>query len=64
MDIRQLEAFVYTVKTKSFSEAAKKLYLSQPTISAHIHALEQELQTQLIRRTTKTFSIPALVRRH
>ena len=57
MDIRQLEAFVYTVKTKSFSEAAKRLYLSQPTISAHIHALEQELQTQLIRRTTKTLSV-------
>ena len=33
MDIRQLEAFVYTVKYQSFSLAAQKLYLSQPTIS-------------------------------
>lgn len=36
MDIRQLEAYVYTVKYRSFSLAAQKLYLSQPTVSAHI----------------------------
>ena len=34
MDIRQLEAYVYTVKYRSFSLAAQKLYLSQPTVSA------------------------------
>ena len=28
MDIRQLEAYVYTVKYRSFSLAAQKLYLS------------------------------------
>ena len=32
MDIRQLEAFVYTVKYQSFSLVAQKLYLSQPTV--------------------------------
>ena len=44
MDIRQLEAFVYTVKYQSFSQAAQKLYLSQPTVSAHIRSLEQEMK--------------------
>ena len=43
MDIRQLEAFVYTVKYQSFSLAAQKLYLSQPTVSSHINNLEKEL---------------------
>jgi DNA-binding transcriptional LysR family regulator len=57
VDFRQLEAFIYTVEFKSFSGAAKKLYLSQPTISAHIHALEKELNTKLIQRTTKKFSV-------
>lgn len=57
MDIRQLEAFVDTVKYKSFSEAAKRLFLSQPTISAHVRALEKELNTKLINRTTKGFEI-------
>lgn len=57
MDIKQLEVFAYTVKYKSFSEAAKQLFLSQPTVSAHISALEKELNTRLIKRTTKDFSI-------
>lgn len=51
--IRQLEAYVYTVKYRSFSLAAQKLYLSQPTVSAHICNLEKELHTQLLKRTTK-----------
>lgn len=57
MDIRQLEAFVYTVKYQSFSLAAQKLYLSQPTVSSHINNLEKELHTQLLKRTTKSLSV-------
>lgn len=57
MEFRQLEAFVATVDHRSFSAAAEALYLSQPTISSHIQALEGELQTKLIRRTTKKFEI-------
>ena len=57
MDIHQLEAFVNTVRYKSFSEAANRLYLSQPTVSSHIRSLESELGTKLINRTTKGFEI-------
>lgn len=57
MEFRQLEAFIATVEHRSFSAAAEALYLSQPTISSHIQALEAELQTKLIRRTTKKFEI-------
>ena len=53
MDIKQLEAFVNVIKLKSFSGAAKKLFLTQPTISAHIVSLEQELNTKLLVRTTR-----------
>lgn len=53
MYLNQVEAFVNVVKYKSFSKAAKMLYLSQPTISAHIKSLESELGVQLIVRTTK-----------
>ena len=35
MEFKQLEAFVAVVDYGSFSEAARKLYLTQPTISAH-----------------------------
>ena len=57
MDFRQLEAFVSSVEHKSFSAAAAALYLSQPTISSHVHSLEKELQVQLIHRTTKRFEV-------
>ena len=36
MEFKQLEAFVAVVDYGSFSEAARKLYLTQPTISAHV----------------------------
>ena len=53
MEFKQLEAFVAVVDYGSFSEAARKLYLTQPTISTHIRSLEEELHTRLIIRTTK-----------
>ena len=53
MEFKQLEAFVAVVDYGSFSEAARRLYLTQPTISAHIRSLEEELHSRLILRTTK-----------
>lgn len=57
MEFKQLEAFVAVVDYGSFSEAARKLYLKQPTISAHVRSLEEELHTKLILRTTKKTTI-------
>ncbi len=57
MEMRQLEAFVTLVECQSFSLAAKQLHLSQPTISAHLRILEQELQTRLILRSTRSFAL-------
>lgn len=57
MDFKQLEAFVAVVEYNSFSEAARHLYLTQPTISAHIQSLEEELNARLILRTTKKLAI-------
>ena len=42
MNIKQLEAFVRIVKNKSFSQTAKELYLTQPTVSSYISSLEQD----------------------
>ena len=57
MEFKQLEAFVAVVDYGSFSEAARKLYLTQPTISAHVRSLEEELHTKQILRTTKKTTI-------
>ncbi|MGN1164884.1 MAG: selenium metabolism-associated LysR family transcriptional regulator [Lachnospiraceae bacterium] len=53
MNLKQLEAFVKVAEGGSFSKAAKDLFLTQPTVSAHISALERELGTRLFIRNTK-----------
>ena len=53
MNLKQLESLALIIESRSFSQAAKKLFLTQPTISSHISLLEKELNTQLLIRTTK-----------
>ena len=57
MDFKQLKSFVTVVEYKSFSRAAEKLYIAQPTISTHVRQLEEELGCRLILRTTKSIEI-------
>ena len=57
MELKQLEAFVKVVELQSFSKAAQALFLTQPTISAHIVSLENELNTKFLDRTTKRIRI-------
>jgi len=54
MDVRRLQAFAKVHELRSFSRAGDELMLSQPTISAHISALEEELGTQLFDRLGRT----------
>ncbi|MEG1550892.1 MAG: selenium metabolism-associated LysR family transcriptional regulator [Oscillospiraceae bacterium] len=53
MNFRQLEAFVYVIKYRSFSKAAEAIFISQPTVSVHIGSLEDELGVPLIVRAPK-----------
>lgn len=57
MEINRLRSFAAVVKYGSFTKAAEQLYLSQPTVSTHIRALEEQLGCQLIVRTTKSTEI-------
>lgn len=57
MDLKQLEIFVAVAKYRSFSKAAKELFLTQPTISAHIQNLEKELGTILVNRNNKLITL-------
>lgn len=57
MELRQLQSLMAVVEYKSFSKAAEKLYISQPTISTHIRLLEEEFNSRLIIRTTKSVEI-------
>ena len=59
MDFKQIEAFVYVVRYKSFSKAADALYLTQPTISSHISSLESILGLKLVDRSSKEIYLTA-----
>jgi len=51
IDIVKLETFIYAAQSLSFSEAAKQLNLSQPTVSYQIKSLEKELGVSLFLRS-------------
>ena len=51
MDIQHLKAFIAVACTKNLTQAAEKLFLSQPAVSAQIKALESDVGTVLFVRT-------------
>ncbi len=51
MDIQQLECLIEVCKYNNFTRAANALFLSQPSISKNIAALEQELGVSLLERS-------------
>ena len=53
MDIRQLKTFIEVSKLGSFSKAAEKLFLTQPTVTNHVQSIEKELDTVLLNRMSK-----------
>ncbi|MCP3960430.1 MAG: LysR family transcriptional regulator [bacterium] len=50
MDLRLVEIFCCVYEEKSFSKAAERLGLTQPTISGHIKALEEYFEAPLFDR--------------
>lgn len=48
--LKQLRAFCHAAQTGSISEAAERVFLSQPTVSLQVQALERELDTVLFER--------------
>lgn len=56
MEFHQLEYLVTVVDEASFTSAASKLRVSQPTVSAQIRRLEQELGVQLLDRSARTIT--------
>jgi len=50
MDLRNLRYFIAVYETQSFSAAAKRCFIAQPSISAAVGQLEQELNQTLFMR--------------
>ncbi|WBV66843.1 LysR family transcriptional regulator [Legionella pneumophila] len=53
MNLRDLHYFVILADVKHFGEAAKRCFVSQPTLSMQIKKLEEELGVVLFERTNK-----------
>ncbi|MEK4539082.1 LysR family transcriptional regulator [Peribacillus sp. FSL K6-1552] len=49
--LEKMETFIVLAECRSFTEAARRLYCSQPTISHHINHLEQDFDSRLFHRT-------------
>ncbi len=53
LDLWQLEVFCAVAELRSFSRAAEAMFVSQPTVTSHITALEKRLGVKLFDRTTR-----------
>jgi DNA-binding transcriptional LysR family regulator len=50
LDLKRLNVFIHVAATQSCSAAARRLHLSQPTVSKHIQNLEADLSIKLFER--------------
>lgn len=53
MTLQQLKYAITIADSKSMNEAAKKLFISQPSLSSSIHDLEEEIGTELFIRNNR-----------
>jgi DNA-binding transcriptional LysR family regulator len=57
MKLRSLEAFCAAVEEKSISAAARRMYLSQPSVSEKLIELEREAQVPLLERSRRSIEL-------
>ncbi|MGP0584589.1 cidABC operon transcriptional activator CidR [Paenibacillus timonensis] len=57
MDIRQMQVLIEVARQRSFTKAAEAMYITQPTISKTIKAMEEELGVVLFDRVGKKIEL-------
>jgi LysR family carnitine catabolism transcriptional activator len=53
IDLIELETFIAVAQAESFSAAALRMHVTQPTVTGRIQRLETALGAKLLRRTTR-----------
>lgn len=57
MDFHQLRVFIEVARQRNFSRAAESIFLTQPTVSAHIKGLENEIGAPLFDRSQRELQL-------
>lgn len=57
LDTHQLRVFLAAAETMNFSQAAKRLHMSQPSVTQHIHNLETHFGMQLFVRAGRKLAL-------
>lgn len=57
MTLQQLKYVTAVAETETITEAAEKLFISQPSLTNAIHELEKEMTVQIFNRTNKGISL-------
>ena len=55
--LASMQAFINVVESGSFSESARRMGLSQPSVSRQVNALESQLGVRLLQRSTRSLSL-------
>ncbi len=57
LTIQQLEALIHLVDERSFSRAAKKMHLTQPSLTKHIRNIEETLGSKVVNRGSRSLDL-------
>jgi DNA-binding transcriptional LysR family regulator len=57
LTMQQLEALIHLVEERSFSRAAKKMHLTQPSLTKHIRNVEEALGAKIVNRSSRSLSL-------
>ena len=57
MDISHMREVLVLAEHLNFTTAAAELYISQPTLTRHVNAVEEELGAKLFKRTNHAVDV-------
>ncbi len=59
LTMQQFEALIHLVEERSFSRAAKKMHLTQPSLTKHIRNVEEALGAKIVNRSSRSLALTA-----